>query len=96
MSDYGYAASPENWLTALGKYNNSTNMNNNWMFMGLVEWTITRDSSLYNSIFLADFAAYISYGNTTYAYAVRPTFYLKSTTKYISGTGTQDNPYRIV
>ena len=96
VSDYGYAASPENWLTALGKYNNSTNMNNNWMFMGLVEWTITRDSSLYNSIFLADFAAYICYGNTTYAYAVRPTFYLKSTTKYISGTGTQDNPYRIV
>ena len=42
ISDYGYAASQENWNTNLDSYNNDTNRNNNWMYMGLNEWTITR------------------------------------------------------
>ena len=35
-SDYGYAASPENWNTILYNYDNDTNRNNNWMYMGSV------------------------------------------------------------
>ena len=43
-SDYGYAASPENWNTNMGSLNNDTNRNNNWMYMGDTEWTISRCS----------------------------------------------------
>ena len=34
VSEYGYAASPENWNTALNNYANDTNRNNNWLYMG--------------------------------------------------------------
>ena len=44
VSDYGYAASPANWTKTLNNYANNTNRNNNWMYMGLAEWTITRGS----------------------------------------------------
>ena len=34
VSEYGYAASPENWNTPLNNYANDTNRNNNWLYMG--------------------------------------------------------------
>ena len=38
VSDYGYAASPDNWQTDMLDYG----FDNNWMESGLYEWTITR------------------------------------------------------
>ncbi len=93
VSDYGYAASPENWNRNLYNYDNDTNRNNNWIFMGGDEWLITvSDISdafiLYNSgrvssVYTLDFDA------------VRPTFYLNPDVAYVSGDGTISNPYRI-
>ena len=60
-SDYGYAASPENWITDLGSYNISANTDNNWMFMGFTDWTISRDSSRMNYAFRIN-----DIGNVTY------------------------------
>ena len=80
----------------MGSLNNDTNRNNNWMYMGLPEWTIFRYSD--NSIF----AFYV--GNTGivdrngveyYGYAVRPSFYLESSVVLEEGSGSSANPYRI-
>lgn len=106
VSDYGYAASPENWITALNNYNNSTNTDNNWIFMGLNEWTISRVSSGSNYAFSIEYNGKLYISNvhvTGFApgtigvddRAIRPTFYLNSDVQYISGTGTQTDPYRI-
>ena len=42
VSDYGFAASPDAWTLTMSSYNNTTATNNNWMYMGLYEWTISR------------------------------------------------------
>ena len=96
ISDYGYAASPDNWLTNLYLYDNDSNRNNNWIFMGLYEYFITIYSNLNN------FAAYVSSAGRVNSargaengFAIRPCFYLNSDVIYDSGTGTQADPYRI-
>ncbi len=98
VSDYGYAASPANWNTTLYNYDNATNRDNNWMFMGLVEWTISRYSDNTNSAFFVDNTGNVIYnrvyydGNTS---AVRPSFYLESSVVLESGNGSEQNPYRV-
>ncbi len=95
-SDYGYAASPANWSTTLYNYNNDTNRNNNWMYMGGFDWTISRRSDDTNRAFIV-----IGAGNVYYIYVhinsndVRPSFYLESSVEISSGTGTQTDPFRI-
>ena len=99
VSDYGYAASPDNWNTDLFVYNNDTNRNNNWMYMGLSEWAITHPSDSSSFVFSVygdgkvgtDFA----FGSYSLGSSARPSFYLNADVQYISGTGTQTDPYRI-
>ena len=97
VSDYGYAASPENWNTTLYNYDNDTNKNNNWMYMGLNEWTITDRSDYSHNAFDINEKGNVNHYSMREAqrYAVRPSFYIKSTTVYVSGTGTQSDPFRI-
>ena len=49
VSDYGFAASPEAWTLTMSSYNNTTATNNNWMYMGLYEWTISRTAGVLQS-----------------------------------------------
>ena len=96
VSDYGYAASPENWTTNLGSYNNDTNRNNNWMFMGLNEWTISRSTDISFIAFFVYDSGYV--GNDLvydFARGVRPSFYLESSVQYVRGSGSQADPLRI-
>ena len=97
VSDYGYAASPIHWGKTM--YNNSMTdyraaSANNWMYMGLNEWTITAGGS-------SGYIHYVaSYGNvsTSYAnnsFAIRPTFYLNANVAYQEGDGSIDSPFRI-
>ena len=96
VSDYGYAASPENWQTSLSDYDNDINCNNNWLFVGLKEWTITPNPSASNNVFFV-----FSDGNLLDDYfnagksSVRPVFYLKSEVRISDGTGTSSDPYRL-
>ena len=96
VSDYGYAASPENWQTNLSDYDNDINCNNNWLFVGLKEWTITPNPSASNNVFFV-----FSDGNLLDDYfnagksSVRPVFYLKSEVRISDGTGTSSDPYRL-
>ena len=96
-SDYGFAASNSYWASTLGSYNNSSITSNNWMYMGMSEWTISRSSDDSIIAFRVDSIGVVagtdvSYGSTA---AVRPVFYLTSSTQYVSGSGTSSDPIRI-
>ena len=55
---------------------------------------MVQDSSTAGA-FYADRFDPISNGGKFLTYAVRPVFYLKSDVIYVSGSGTQTDPYRI-
>lgn len=92
LSDYGYGASPENWTIRLDEYNDSTN---NWIYSGLTEWSISGYSTSDADALLIseDYDIGISIVNINHS--VRPVFYLNSDVEYISGTGTESDPFRI-
>ena len=92
VSDYGYAASNSYWTTALSSYNSAKS--SNWLYLGSTEWTIPRHSDSSNSAF-GVFSGYVSIGNVDLSNAVRPSFYLTSSTTYVSGSGSSADPIRI-
>ena len=96
VSDYGFAASPSAWTTNMSSYNSTSIRDNNWMYMGLYEWTISRTSSTSTSAFRVRDTGILA---SNYVYnnsgAVRPVFYLTSSTTYVSGSGTSSDPIRI-
>ena len=94
-SDYGYAASPEAWITDLYDYESSAITSNNWMYMGLYEWTITPFSSYSINVFHVRNYGYLYSNNADRGYAARPVFYLKSNVEFNGGTGTSSDPYRL-
>ena len=95
-SDYGFAASPSAWTANLNTYIDIDIINVNWMYMGLAEWTISRNADYSNSAFSVNFAGLV-YNNYVgnFAYGVRPVFYLTSSVNYVSGSGTAADPIRI-
>ena len=95
VSEYGYAASPENWSTALINYGSDTNRNNNWMYMGAYEWTISRRSDSTDSAFLVDGDGGVYNSFVSADRGVRPSFYLESSVVLSGGSGTSADPYRI-
>ena len=99
ISDYMYGAAPTYW-TYKGSDTASTDyraaINDNWMYSGIYEWTISRNSENTNIAFSVNCTGYVHGSNVNLNYfGVRPTFYLKSTVEFASGNGTIDNPYRI-
>ena len=95
VSDYGYAFAPSGWTTNLGSYN--TIQGNNWMYMGALDWTISRISTIIDDAWNVYENGSVDAGYLVDSSVdVRPVFYLTSTTQYVSGTGTQADPYRIV
>ena len=94
-SDYGYAASPEAWITDLYDYESSAITSNNWMYMGLYEWTITPNSSGSTYVFSVYYSGYLRNYSAFNGYAARPVFYLKSNVEFNGGTGTSSDPYRL-
>ena len=94
VSDYGFAAAPSAWTTQLSSYNGEAIKNVNWMYMGLVEWTISRRADfLYNAFYVYSIGGVnngdVGGGN---ALGVRPVFYLTSSVNYASGSGTAADP----
>ena len=69
--------------------------NNNWLYQGNNEWTITPNSSNSENVMLisrnGNIINYLAYASAS----VRPTFYLTSSVQYLSGTGTSKSPIRI-
>ena len=100
VSDYGFAASPSAWTKTLHSYigndaNGTSIKTINWMYMGVLDWTISLNSDdLYNAFDVlsggyvdADFVS----GNS----GVRPSFNLLSSVKYVSGSGSMSDPVRV-
>ena len=92
VSDYGFAASPDAWTLTMSSYNNTKSTNNNWMYMGLYEWTISRDAGgsggafyVYDDGYVSNFYVFIDYG-------VRASFNLESSVSYVSGSGSMSDP----
>ena len=95
VSEYGYATSPENWNTALNNYANDTNRNNNWLYMGAPEWTISRSSDGSNGVFVVDVVGGVVYGYVFFRDGVRPSFSLESSVVLSGGSGSSADPYRL-
>ena len=92
VSDYGFAASPDAWTLTMSSYNNTTAKNNNWMYMGLYEWTISRNADNSNYAFFVNYVGYVGgYGVGGYT-GVRASFSLESSVSYVSGSGSMSDP----
>lgn len=106
ISDYYYCASPNYWTLPgydqnaydTGVWNDySLSNEDNWLYMGLEEWTITKvlnDGLL--DLYYEGGINFPSMSNDYYgkskSYAVRPVFYLESSVTYVSGDGTKNSP----
>ena len=95
-SDYGFAAAPSAWTTQLSSYNGDAIKNVNWMYMGLVEWTISRIADDSSTAFYVYYDGHVDGRLVGYdAYGVRPVFNLSSSVKFSSGDGSSSNPIRL-
>ena len=97
-SDYGYSvlASSCARTTNLSSYNRSSCGGESWLLKNGYEWTMTHHSSYLNYVFYVSYSASVGSNNAaSYAYAVRPTAYLKSNVYVVSGTGSITDPYVI-
>lgn len=98
VSDYEFAASSNAW-TLVGYNSDSTKdyrvaTNNNWMYMGLDEWTITRFADRPNYAFGVTSAGNVRKGiiNAFAHSAGRASFNLESSITYVSGSGSMSDP----
>ena len=97
VSDYGFAAAPSAWTTILYNYNDATIKNENWLYIGLYEWTISRTSDVSGLNFAVSDVGHVSVVDvdTSNGLVARPSFSLSSSIKFTSGEGTAVNPIRI-
>ncbi len=91
VSDYGFSADPSAWTITMGSYDGSSN----WMYMGLDEWTMTSNSSNQYDVFGVHYYGYLDAAIANGVTSIRPSFYLKPSITYVSGSGTQSDPIRI-
>ena len=111
VSDYYYGAAPTYWTyhgyTTSSKpneegqygaeYDYRAAINDNWMYMGLYDWTISRVSDNTNRAFGVNNTGNVSYYyvNDYFGYGVRPSFYLESSVEFSRGSGSSADPYRL-
>ena len=91
-SDYGFAAAQSAWTANLNTYSREAIKNVNWMYMGLVEWTISRNADNLRSAFLVNSYGIVVNGYVDDNYGVRPSFNLLSSITYVSGSGSANDP----
>ena len=94
-SDYAFAISNSYWRTEVTSSSYGNVANNNWLFEGSDEWTISRDSSSNSGAIMLSSSGFLDDYSVTNKYRIRPCFYINSNVFYISGTGTKSDPYRI-
>ena len=92
VSDYGFAASPDAWTLTMSSYNNTTATNNNWMYMGLYEWTISRYADFSSLAFPVGSGGHVDYNYVNFNIGVRASFNLESSVSYVSGSGSMSDP----
>ena len=111
VSEYYYGATPDYWMLPGYDTNGNVNdagtawigedyskaINDNWLYTGLFEWTISRWSDGSDGAFDVDVYGDVDDSGVGYSDgdAVRPSFSLSSSIKFTSGEGTAVNPIRI-
>ena len=93
VSDYGFAADQSGWTTKLSSYNSNTSKN--WLYLGSTELTISRSSDDTTRVFRVSSTGSVNYYLVADSYAVRPSFNLESSVKYVSGSGSMSDPVRV-
>ena len=93
VSDYGFAAIPDAWTLTMGSYNNLTATNNNWIYIGDGDWTITPMTTMvdYVNVISSDGQIVIGFVGMD-SFGARPVFNLDTSIEYVSGAGTQNDP----
>ena len=104
-SDYGYATSggsttsrEECLATALNRWYSSSYSdckNNDWLFNGSYQWTITPDSGNSGAVSVVASAGGVLGNHASNARAARPVLYLDSMVEITGGTGTSSDPYTL-
>jgi len=99
VSDYMYAASPTYWSYS-GWNSSGTDyraaINDNWMYSGVFEWSITHRSDSNTNSFGLDCTGYVNGLSVSGRnYGVRPVFNLKSNVVWMGGDGSSSTPMRI-
>ena len=93
ISDYGFAADPSVWTLTMSNYNNTIAISTNWLYMGLNDWTITRNANNSLDVFYVySEGQLIGASVRDFALSIRPSFSLLSSVTYASGSGTQSDP----
>lgn len=90
ISDYIYAGDASNKNT----YGTVISKSNNWLYSSDL-WFITRYNLSFTNVYYLGNNGSLILGNINDVRFVRPTFYLKKSTKIVSGDGTRSNPYQI-
>ena len=93
-SDYGYAAGNTCVNgTRLYEYNEGCRIKD-WLYISnTYQWLMSPDSGGSATVFLVINVGQVNYNSIDFNLAVRPTFYLTSTTSIIDGDGSLNNPY---
>ena len=96
VSEYYYAASKDYWILP-GYTDYKKSINDNWLYTGLYEWTISRISDFSDGAFAVFDVGYVGGNDVVYSAgnALRPSFSLSSSIKFTSGEGTAVNPIRL-
>ena len=104
-SDYGYATSggsatdreaclaKEVWNWDSSSFSDCRN--NDWLFNGSPQWTLTPRSSYSNYVFNVNRNGYLSSSSANGGYGARPSIYLKSNASISGGDGSESNPYQL-
>ncbi|MDE6284509.1 MAG: hypothetical protein K2M17_02090, partial [Bacilli bacterium] len=100
LSDYYYAAAPTYWsykgYVSSGSSDYREAVNDNWMYLGEIEWSISRQSDNTMRSLCISNVGYAESLYVTRAYAVRPVFYLKYNVITTGGNGSISSPYRVL
>ena len=109
LNDYYYGATPTYWsypgyTTSSypdtdgnygADYDYRAAINDNWMYSGVPEWTISRNSAIKFSAFVVFNTGSVDINSVFGSFAVRPSFYLESSVVLEGGSGSSADPYRI-
>ena len=91
-SDYGFASTDESCSQdPFG----ITCKNNNWLYKGVWYWTISPYSPNASSVFSVDSGGYLNNNLALYRDNVRPSVYLKSDIKIVSGSGKKNDMFKL-
>ena len=95
VSDYGFGANPEKWTTALEYPDGENYGTDNWLYLGAIEWLISRATDGTGLAFFvgSHLGGFVDRDRLYVTNAVRPSFSLASTVEISSGTGTSTDPF---